>query len=171
MYARTKEKLRIDNDLFPSDLNARSFGIKGTEGVCYRILNTTTDKIDGTESLNSVQNRATIRKGAAVTNPKSIDLVDPETAITWDSPTTGTLIPAQESNPPILLTTANLDIISGAVPHQLTHKFFAHLSYIAEDCCWEPQFGIGGEIEIDGRESLVSALNQWGFWVKFGATF
>ncbi len=76
-----------------------------------------------------------------------------------------------ESDPPLFITIDSLDIISGSSPHQLTHKFFAHLSYTAGDVPWEPQIGIGGEVEFDGRERLLAGLDQWGFWVKIACSF
>lgn len=171
VYARSKEKLRLQKDFHPSDLNNRRFGIKGTEGVCYRILDTATNTVVGTEKLNSVQQRAQINRGGPVSNPAPIVLEPGETAITWDSSTTPPLKMALQSTPPLIITTESLDIISGSVPHQLTHKFFAHLSYTAGNRPWEPQVGIGGEIEVDGRERLLAALNQWGFWFKIGVSF
>jgi hypothetical protein len=70
-----------------------------------------------------------------------------------------------------VVTVDSLDLISGSVPHQLTHKLFAHLSYTAGDRPWEPQIGIGGELEIDGRDHLLAALNQWGIWIKCAVSF
>ncbi len=179
IYARTKEKLRIEDSLHPSDLNNRHFGIKGTEGVCYRIINTKTGVIqDRMPILNSTQNRATIHAGAPIDNPAPIELENPNNvAITWDSPTTPPFKIAMQSNPPIIIPTAQmdiedyLDITSGAVPHQLTHKVFAHISYTALDKCWEPQFGIGGEAEFDGRSDILSGLNQWGIWFKWAFSY
>jgi hypothetical protein len=171
LYARSKERLKLRPDLFPADLNNRLFGIKGTEGVCYRILNTQTNTVTGTEHLNSTENSSTINSGSFVDNPKSIPLGPNEEAITWNSPTSGNLIQAFESNPPILITRDSLDIISGSSPHQLTHKFFVHLSYTAGDIPWEPQVGIGGEIEVDGRERLLAGLEQWGFWLKIACSY
>ena len=173
VYARSKEKLRLEDTLHPSDLNNRHFGIKGTEGVCYRILNTRTGEVlDRMPILNSTQNRATIHQGAPVDNPQPIVLENPNNvAITWDSPTTGTLKIAQQSNPPIIISTDLLDLTSGMVPHQLTHKVFGHISYTALDRCWEPQFGIGGEAEFDGRSEILSGLNQWGIWFKLAISY
>lgn len=165
VYARSKEKLRIEDSLFPSDLNSRILGIKGTEGVCYRIFENGKDT-GKTASLNSTQNGATIRSAGPVDNPQAINLGPGKTAVTWDNKE------AFQSNPPVILGLDNaLDITSGAVPHQLTHKFFAHIGYTALDRCWEPQFGIGAEIEFDGRSELLSSLNQWGIWFKGAIAF
>lgn len=179
VYARTKEKLHIDSTLHPNDLNNRNLGLKGTEGVCYRILNTQTGQVlKPMPRLNSTQNRATINQGAPVDNPKPIVLENPNNiAITWDSPTTPPYKLALQSDPPIILTGKHrnvadiLDITTGAVPHQLTHKVFGHLYYTALDRCWEPQFGIGGEGEFDARPELLGALNQWGVWFKWAFSF
>lgn len=171
LYAKTKEKLRLEPDLSPSDLNNRRFGFKGTEGVCYKILNTSSGDIVGKVPLNSVQQTARINRGGPVTNPKPIMLEDGEEPITWDSPTTPPLKLAQASDPLVFVSIDSLDILSAAVPHQLTHKFFAHVSYTAGDIPCEPQVGIGGEIESDGRSRLLGALNQWGVWFKFTISY
>ena len=132
VYARSKEKLRIQDDLYPSDLNSRLLGVKGTEGVCYTIFNNGVST-GVTGVLNSTQNGATIYSGAPVDNPQGILLPAGEVARTWDSKT------AFQSNPPVLLDVDTaLDITSGAVPRQLTHKFFAHIGYTALNRCWEP---------------------------------
>ena len=174
LYVRSKEKLRLQNDLFPAEFNLRLFGIKGTEGVFYRLLDSTTQEVqvDPTATLNSVQNRATINSGASVTNGQDIQTGDPAVlAITWNSPLSGDLIFAQTSNPPVILSADSLDILSGSVPHQLTNKFFAHINYSFDSSCWEPQFGMGGEIEFDGRSRILSSLNQWGIWFKCSVSF
>ncbi len=171
IYARSKEKIRLQEHFHPSDLNNRRFGIKGTEGAYYRILDTDADTIEGLEKLNSVQQQARINQGGPVSNPAAIELETGEVAITWDSPTVPPFKLALESVPPLIITTESLDLISGTVPHQLTHKFFVHLSYTAGNRPWEPQIGIGGELEADGKERLLGALNQWGVWVKVAVSF
>ena len=111
-----------------------------------------------------------IRRRIELANPNNL-------AITWDSPTTPPFKEAFQSDPPIIIPTAQMDIAdyldinSGAVPHQLTHKVFAHISYTALDRCWEPQFGIGGEAEFDGRSEILSGLNQWGIWFKWAISY
>lgn len=171
LYARTKEKLRLQKDFHPSDLNNRKFGIKGTEGAYYRILDTQTGVVQDLEKLNAIQQQARINQGGPVSNPAPIVVPSDDSAITWDSPTVQPLKKAFSSSPPLIITINTLDIQSGSVPHQLTHKFFAHLSYTAGNRPWEPQIGIGGEIEVDGRDHLLAALNQWGFWVKVAVSF
>ena len=169
IYARSRESLCIDRFLFPSDFNNDRLGIKGTEGVCARVFNTNTNTLtNDTVPLNSTQSNATIRQPGTVDNPQPItDLAPGLVAITWDSPLDRTqLKQAFNSNPPVLISVNELSRRSGAVPAQLTHKIFAHLSYVALDCCWEPQFGFGAEAEFDGRSKFLSSLNQWGIWVK-----
>lgn len=159
IWAKTEEKICIQNDLYPSDLNNRLFGIKGTEGVCSRILNP-----DGTlqsaNALNSTQSNATITSSAPTDNPQILD-----GQLTWDNKQ------AFFSNPPVKVKPCNFDFDSGKVPTQLTHKFFAHISYMLVGCCAEPQFGIGGQIEFDGKPNLMSSLNNWGVWFKTGFQF
>ncbi len=164
LYARTKEKLKLRPTLFPADVNRLQLGLKGTEGVCYKVVNDA-GNITATNVLTSTQNRATSCDGAPTDNPTSIVVPDGEQALTWNNQE------AFASKPPLLVSVENLDIISGSSPHQLTHKFFAHISYTAGDIPWEPQIGIGGEIEADGRESLLAGLDQCGFWAKFAISF
>jgi hypothetical protein len=171
LYARTKEKLRLQKDFHPSDLNNRKFGIKGTEGAYYRILNSNTGLVEDLERLNAIQHQARINGSGSVSNPSQILVPPGDVAITWDSPTVKPLKQAFSSSPPLTITHHNLDILSGSVPHQLTHKFFAHLSYTAGNRTWEPQIGMGGEIEVDGRDHLLAALNQWGLWIKVAVSF
>ena len=67
-----KREDTVAGGFHPSDLNNRRFGVKGTEGVYYRILDTETDTIEGLEKLNSVQQQAWINKKGSVSNPAAI---------------------------------------------------------------------------------------------------
>lgn len=72
---------------------------------------------------------------------------------------------------PVLLTDNDVDLCSGRIPSQITHKFFAYLTYAWEDCCcWQPFIGIGGEIETAPR-CKTATLNQWCLWLHFGISF
>ena len=178
LYAKSKERLRVRGDLYPSEYNNRRLGIKGTQGVCYRILPQSPQNPPG--PLNSTENQSTAYHSGPIDNPTAIVLPPGEIPITWDSPTTGNLIIAQNSKPPVIIdevvirdgraTDRNLnevlDLRSGSLPHQLTHKFFFNIGYTALDTCWEPQWGIGFEYEVDGRKELLNGLNQWGIWFK-----
>lgn len=174
IYLRSRESLCIEPNLFPSDFNTDRLGIKGTEGVCARIFNTTTNTLTtDTVPLNSTQSNATIQRPGTVDNPQPITGLEAgQIAITWDSSLDPTqLKQAFNSNPPVFITANDLNRRSGAVPPQLTHKVFAHLSYVALNCCWEPQFGFGAEAEFDGRSKFLSSLNQWGIWFKSTLSF
>lgn len=165
VYGRTEEKLCLQPGHFPSDLNNRRFGIKGTEGSYYRVVNSQTGALVDTKKLNSVQTAATIVQGGPVTNPQPIQTDLGTQAMTWDGRQ------AVQSLPLELLVGDTLDLRSGKIPRQLTHTFFAHLSYTAGGYQWEPQLGIGGRVEIDGHDRLLSSLNQWALWLKLSASF
>lgn len=184
LYAKSPEKLCVVNDLFPSEYNNRRLGVKGTEGTCFRRFVPATGTIAGTGDLNSTQNQATAFQGGPIDNPSAINLPGGEVPITWDSPTTGNLIRAQDSNPPVIIdeTMVNgvpvkrpitdvLDLKSGSLPHQLTHKIFVNIGYTALDRCWEPQWNLGFEYEWDGRRELLNGLNRWGIWFKGAFSF
>lgn len=176
IYGKTRERLCIEDSIRPSDLRNNEFGIKGTEGTCFRIINLETGKVScETHNLNSTQNNATITHGASIDNPQVITCFDSErVAITWDSPLSrneALLKKAKSSNPPIYLRKCDLDIDSARIPSQLTHKVFAHISYISLTQVWEPQVGIGGEFELDGLAHLKSSLNKWAIWLKAGVSF
>ncbi len=173
VYARSKEKLRLDVDLSPSDLNNRAFGLKGQEGDVAFIYDLATGQLTGDSvPLLSTCSTSTIHAGGPVDNPIDIETPPGTVAITYNSSTNiDDLTVAFNSDPEIILNPGVFDIRTCAIPHQLTHKFFWHIEYTALHRAWEPQFGIGGEIEVDGRPSLVSSLNQWGVWLKGAIAF
>ena len=77
---------------------------------------------------------------------------------------------------PTLLSVNDLDIHSAEALAVLTHKFFFHVCYTwMDECGWNPQLGVGGEVEVDGNHSRSacerSGLNQWGVWVKGCVSF
>ena len=72
---------------------------------------------------------------------------------------------------PTLLSVNDLDIHSGEANAWFTNKFFAHLCYTwMDECGWNPQLGVGGEVEIAANRNQnggeTTGLNQWGIWVK-----
>ncbi len=181
IWGRTAEKVCIATDC-PCDIDRRKFGIKGTEGVCareYTVLDDTFDMFVDATSLNSTQSNATMFQAGTVDNsllvPPSMpgDIV--VTALSRQvegSPIVGPdVVLAANSNPPVLITCANLDPNSAALSSALTHKFFANLGYCWFDTCWEPHIGIGAEVEFDGKRPHKQSLNQWGVWIKTGLTF
>lgn len=167
VYGKTNEKIKLLEDLFPSDLNTKDLGFKGTEGVCSRVFDTQAGEFTGDmPRLNSTQTRATITHSGPVDNPAPIALPAGEIALTWDNKI------ALRSNPPVIIDERFiLDLHSGTIPKQLTHKVWAHISYTFFDKCWEPQLGFGGEYEVDGKKRNLSSLNQWGVWFKAGISF
>lgn len=77
---------------------------------------------------------------------------------------------------PTLLSVNDLDIHSAEANSVLTHKFFAHVCYTwMDECGWNPQLGIGGEVEVDGNHNRSacerSGIDQWGVWVKGCVSF
>ncbi len=193
LYVKTAEKLEIMPNLYPTTLHNKTFGIKGTEGVCFRKFDTNTGQvITGTNCccnidcskldcsickktccLNSTANNSTITDPGTIDNPEEISgLPAGQVPITWDSSTNPEdLEIAQKSDPPVFLSIEDLNPCSAAVPQQVTNKIFIHASYMNIDSCWTPQIGIGGEAEFDANPKYLAALNQWGIWIKGGITF
>lgn len=166
VWGTTAEKIHLVKNIYPSDLNHRSFGIKGTSGVCYRILNTDTGVIIQGDSLNTTENKSTATNNGRINNPRNIVLPQSEVAIAWNSPDNDSLILAKKSSPPIRIYLSDLNKCSAALPAQLSHKFFAHIDYTKFAVDWEPEIGVGGEVEFNGRPKLKSTVSQWGIWVK-----
>jgi hypothetical protein len=146
VYHRSKERLCVDPTLYPSEFITRRFGIKGTEPVC-----------NGPEvPNNNTQSNATIT---------SAGTTDSETTLI--TPAVGDINSTELRRQLVSI----LDIESARVPAQTTHKFFGHVSYTHIGHCWEPQIGIGGEIEYDAHPYNLSAINQWGIWAKGSVSF
>lgn len=84
-----------------------------------------------------------------------------------------TLATANTSNPPILLTDADLSCCSAALPRAITNKLFFNVGNIWDcDTCMKPFFGIGGEVEwAAGSACSNSACSQWSLWAKGGIGF
>lgn len=164
---------------------ARTFGFKGTEGVCALEYATEGEQPPLTFgplvqklSLNSTQHNATIRRPAHTDNPQPLQLESPsDIAVTALSRQEGVIegpgvIPAFASNPPV--TVRGLHKETGTVPAEATYKVFGYLGYnfYAADWCYNPYVGLGGELELDARAcDEHTALNQWSIWVKGGFEF
>lgn len=181
IWGKTKETVCIATHC-PCELDRRKFGIKGTEGVCaleYTINSGTFGSFVESLPINSTQSNTTMFTPGTVDNPQLVQPTVPGdivvTALSRQvigSPIFGNdVILAQNSERPVILTCEDLDPNSAALCSALTHKFFAHFSYIWFDTCWEPNIGIGAEIEIDGKAPHRQSLNQWGIWVKGGISF
>lgn len=78
---------------------------------------------------------------------------------------------APVSSSPVLVNQTNLDPRSAQACAVLTHKVFGHLSYTwADDCGYNPQIGVGGEVEFE-KSCERPSLNQWGVWIKLVGSF
>jgi len=167
IWRKSEERLNIVPRVFPSDLLHRKFGIKQTEGVCYRTLDTTTDQIVGGGPLNSTQSFATISTIDDTDSPSPINLPANQVAITWDSSTdSNDLTVAHVSNPPILVSIAELNCSSARVPKQLSHKLFINIDYTQYNTPWQPEVEVGAEFEFSGSKHLLATLSQCGVWIK-----
>ncbi len=166
IWGTTSEKIHLVKNVYPSDLNHRNFAFKGTSGVCYRVLNTQTNEIIGEANLNATSSESTSTSSALIDNPQVIIPPNPDIAITWDSPITNNIILAEKSSPIVRIDIEDLNKCSAALPCQLSHKFFAHIDYTKFAVNWEPEIGVGAEVEFNGRPDLRSTISQWGIWVK-----
>lgn len=151
VYGKSREKLFLMCDIYPSDLNHKLFGLKGTSGSYYK---------NGGEfhRLNSTQNDANIHRGGDVDNPEQIP------GRTYNNRT------VFRSNPPVPLSVNDLDIETGIIPPQLSHKFFVRLGYLDFKACYEPQLGIGGQVEFNGKRN-DALLNIWTVWIDGSLAF
>ena len=180
-YGQTRESLScVSRD-------PRIVGIKGTEGVCgleYQVQGTqpplTFGPLVAQIPLNSTQSDATIRRGALTDNAQSPAAQSPQDiVVSAFSRQTGSIegrdvIPAFVSNPPVVLSSDDLHLRSGAMPSMVTQKVFGYIGYNFAECdtWYNPYVGIGGELEVDGLScSERSSLNQWGIWIKGGLEF
>ncbi len=69
----------------------------------------------------------------------------------------------------VYISTDSLSIDSAINPTAMSHKVFAHVSYVWDNCDYSPFVGIGGETEFSGKKNF--ALNQWAVWIKGGFAF
>ena len=138
----------------------------------------TTSEVE-TLSNNGVQPNATAFKGGTLPTrtvlPTDCNVCINGAAVTEPTPVSE-LTPANgffinNGLQPQLLTVNDLNIKSGEAHSVVTHKLFGHICYTwMDECGWNPQVGIGGEIEFDGNHLRCgperTGLNQWGLWVK-----
>lgn len=185
-YGNSKEKIRL-NCHTPCNIDNRKFGFKGTEGVCALEYATVGDAPPVTfgplvrkTSLNSTQSNATINRAGTTDNPVAVPVLSPDDiAVTALSAQTGVIngpnvIIAQQSNPPVLVTTQDLDIKSAQAGATATHKIFGYIGYNCENinCGYAFYAGLGGELEIDALPcNQRTSLNQWSLWLKGGVAF
>lgn len=80
----------------------------------------------------------------------------------------------QGSNPPELLTNADIDDLSAVSGTAFTNKFFVYAGYTFVDRVRVlPYLGLGGEVELDGASTRLAtnSLSQWGIWIKGGVSY
>jgi hypothetical protein len=192
-YFRSCEKVCIKTDC-PCPLDSRIFGFKGLEGVCcipYLVENVDTAPTARITSppladqpLKTTQPRATMftvdlphQEPTVSSSSNSDDL--PTICLSWNSDQLHQDTPISELTPqncfigvsttqPTIVTCADLDAQSAAQGEMRTNKVFGHLSYTF-DSCYTPFVGIGAEGEFDAHNK--NALQQWGIWIKAGASF
>ena len=188
-YFKDKECIRIKTDC-PCAIDSRIFGIKGLEGVCCTqyLINDQNSIVGGSNDMELNSNTQT---DATMFNPVLPDTVSPETfectggncvCLAWESkfiPNGAAVsIPSLTAENgyfgvtpemPHFITCKDLDPNSAAQCRMLTHKVFAHVSYLFANSCYSPYVGIGGEVEFDGSHD--NALSQWGAWLKCGLMF
>jgi len=180
VYVQSNERVCIKTHC-PCDIDKRRFGIKGTTGVCCTMYSIMDDMIIApaisSMLLDTTQANATmftaIEPVATAINPSAsaVCLSYNNPAITIDTPIAGsTFFVADTTTPPTIISCADLDPDSAAQQAMLTHKFFTHWGYVYSTSSWEPHFGIGCEVEFDGKR-IHNSLTQWGVWVKGGITF
>ncbi len=187
-YFREREKVCIKTEC-PCPIDSRIFGFKGLEGVCcvpfaievnsgidqacppdllFIPLNTTQEDPTMFNPVlpNAAPGRST--EGRAITclswNSKPILSCTDFDKLTPENGFIGVDMAAE----PQIVTCANLDPRSAAQGEMRTHKVFGHLSYTF-DSCYTPFVGIGAEGEFDACNK--NALQQWGIWIKAGASF
>jgi hypothetical protein len=184
-YGNTREHVKLCQSQPDCNTNKR-FGIKGIEGICALEYSTTgmlpleLGPLVGKIPLNSTESNATIRSGAPTDNPQAPPLLSPSNrAVSALSKQSGiisdhTILQAQLSEPPILLSIDDLNIRSGQAGATATHKLFGYIGYNVDSPCrgYTLYGGIGGEIEVEGLAcNERTSLNQWGIWLKGGIAF
>lgn len=186
-YFREREKVCIKTEC-PCPIDSRLFGIKGLEGVCctsYQVANSDGNNIvrateqSSTQPLNATQPEATMFDPQLPNNEAKVTITNPVVCFSWNSNIPAKDTPISQLTPkncyvvpsstePKLVTCADLDPRSAAQGEMRTNKVFGHLSYTF-DSCYTPFVGIGAEGEFDACNN--NALQQWGIWIKAGASF
>lgn len=182
-YGHHSEKLCLDEKC---NIQAKGlYGIKGTEGVCYTEYAVNPDGTFGTlvgsGPLNSTQSNATIYGGALTDNPITPPVINPgDVTVAWNNTrTTGSItgpdiILAQNSNPPVLVRTRDLNLKSGTACEFATHKFFMYVGKTYDNywCDKTGYFGLAVEAEFEAlARNERSSLNQWSIYLKGGLSY
>lgn len=123
-------------------------------------------------ALKGIQNVATVPGGAPLISTQSLCLI------------TGDQLSQQaavaDPNPPVYITTCDLDLSTAGSPLVMTQKIFGHIGY-----SWKkwyetgaaPYLGIGAEMEFEGLNDRATeiqdknTLSQWNVWIRGGWSF
>jgi len=150
------------------------------------------------QALSATESKADIHSG---TNNQPLDFSNTDNNVAIDNTSLANLCAAgpiavallnqpdttaghniQTSYEPLFITYEQLDLVG---PRQMSHKLFAHFSFICDRDSWHPYLGIGGFVEMgrnrdcgsysDCPYNMVSrvdcALSQWAVWFKTGVAF
>jgi hypothetical protein len=90
--------------------------------------------------------------------------------------TTGVVLCNSTNQVNFLDSRIDLNLHSGESVSLLTHKFFGFINYTwYDDCGMNPNFGVGGSVEFNGRRNHQTCqktdVNQWGIILKGGISF
>lgn len=135
-------------------------------------------------ALNPSQHNATINSGQGDKNGnfQNLNVDSPAAAASsaglldqLKAPDTTDLgiaaVTVRTSNPPILLTDADINESSALMPRALSHKIFTHINYYFVGDI-KPYIGFGGMFEWAKPDPCDnSAFAQWGIWAKGGVAF
>jgi len=139
-------------------------------------------------TISSGANMSDPRNNADIDKPQPAQILDigiaPAAYHALNSPATGVATPINLSNPPIFLSTADIDMKQQAAS-KLSHKVFVNMGYKWDWCeNITPSFNIGGEAEFGSginkcqpaksdcaAQCANSALSQWGVWAKLNCAF
>lgn len=192
-YFRSREKIKIKEPFFEN--SAKKYGIKGNTGVAARLwfsnpANPNFGNLTGNNYiLHSTESEMRLFNANSIPVDNQVYLQSPVTPVgqegaRWDqlTPFSSSNIPLPDSDSliiedstfkpaPVFLTDKDINICSGIIPSQISHKFFTYLNYEFENCtCYQPYLGIGTEIEI-APKCKTATLNQWGIWFHIGLNF
>ncbi len=179
-WGRSNEIL-TSRQQFPSD----RFGVKGDASLYGFVIG-----VPYYLGLNATQSMATLHAGQGTGNTNFANLnadnaapaggglqqLVPADAAALNIPITA----AGGSNPPILLTDANIDVLSALSPSALSNKLFVQgLLAFGENVCLQGHIGLGGELEFTTRtnkffadtNNIAGGASQWGIWLWFDISY
>jgi hypothetical protein len=198
IYGKSAESLTLSATDF-HNTDSHTYGFKGTEGTCsltYTDINDQFGSLESTNALNATQYDAHIKSGGTTDNPEPITA--PGTvSVAWNSIQSGStdqegVVRARSSEPPRLISMADLNINSGAACASLTHGLFAYIGFIQDTFLRRDitsSLGIGAKVEFQPsvtgdrriinqnvypaqRDSrFINSLDQWNIFAKGALSF